>query len=69
MSTEANYENIDFETALTELEKTVKELETDVNLAKAVTLFEKGSKLNAICHKHLNDASPTQKNQTDRQCL
>ena len=57
INTKTNAENIDFETALNELEKIVKELESDVNLAKAVSLFEEGSKLSQICQKHLTDAS------------
>ncbi len=57
MSTANNPENIDFETALVELEQIVKELESDVKLAKAVSLFEQGSKLSAICQKHLSCAS------------
>lgn len=47
----------DFETALGELEKIVKQLEGDVKLSEAVSLFEQGSKYSAICQKHLNTAT------------
>lgn len=46
----------DFETALTELEKIVEELEADVKLERALELFKRGIKLSSDCKKVLQAA-------------
>jgi exodeoxyribonuclease VII small subunit len=46
-----------FETALDELEKVVKELEAgDLPLERSIELFEKGMALSETCRKQLEDA-------------
>ena len=46
-----------FETALDELEKVVKELEAgDLPLERSLALFEKGMALSETCRKQLEDA-------------
>jgi exodeoxyribonuclease VII small subunit len=46
----------DFEAALAELEKIVKELEDDVKLERALELFKRGIKLSTDCKKLLQAA-------------
>ena len=48
---------IDFETALTELENIVKKLESgNVGLNESIDLYEKGIGLSGICNDMLNNA-------------
>jgi exodeoxyribonuclease VII small subunit len=49
-------EDVDFETALTELEKVVTELDGDIKLERALELFDKGMKLSAHCESFLKTA-------------
>ena len=47
----------DFESALTELETTVKTLEAgDLALDKSLALFERGVELSRFCHQRLEEA-------------
>jgi exodeoxyribonuclease VII small subunit len=48
--------NTDFATSLTELEKVVAELDSDVPIEKALVLFERGMKLSNECEKFLTAA-------------
>jgi exodeoxyribonuclease VII small subunit len=48
--------NIDFATSLTELEKVVTELDSDVPIEKALVLFERGMQLSNECEKFLTAA-------------
>lgn len=49
-----NEERIDFEQALAELEKIVKQLETgNLSLEKSLELFERGVKLARVCKEKL----------------
>ncbi|MCG9479352.1 MAG: exodeoxyribonuclease VII small subunit [Actinomycetia bacterium] len=51
------FENMDFEKALKELEKTVKELEDEnISLESAMEKFETGIKLSSLCLNKLNQA-------------
>jgi exodeoxyribonuclease VII small subunit len=47
---------VDFASTLSELEKIVTELDSDVPIEKALELFEKGMKLSGECEKFLNSA-------------
>lgn len=59
-------QNIDFETALLELEKTVALLEKgDVSLSDSIELFEKGMKYTKICSEHIEKAKLVVKNLDD----
>ncbi len=49
-------ENVDFETALTELEKVVSELDGDIKLERALELFDRGMKLSVHCESFLKVA-------------
>lgn len=49
-------QTIDFEAALTELEKVVLELEGDVKLERALNLFDRGMKLSLECENFLKGA-------------
>lgn len=52
-----NIENLSYEEALKELEKTIKSLESQENsLEEALTLFEYGQRLSSHCAKLLNTA-------------
>lgn len=46
----------DFAASLTELEKVVSELDSDVPIEKALVLFERGMKLSNECEKFLTAA-------------
>ena len=47
----------DFESAIAELEKTVKQLEDgDLTLEKSLALFERGVELSRYCHDQLGSA-------------
>ena len=46
----------DFASILTELEKVVAELESDITIEKALALFERGMKLTSQCESFLNAA-------------
>jgi exodeoxyribonuclease VII small subunit len=46
-------QTLDFEAALTELEKVVGELDGDVKLDRALDLFDRGMKLSLDCEKFL----------------
>ncbi len=48
--------NTDFAASLTELEKVVAELDSDVPIEKALVLFERGMKLSNECEKFLTAA-------------
>jgi len=49
-------EDVDFETALSELEKVVTELDGDIKLERALELFDKGMKLSVHCESFLKIA-------------
>lgn len=50
-------ENISFETALSELEKIVRELESgEISLDESLKKFEDGIRLSSICSQKLKDA-------------
>jgi exodeoxyribonuclease VII small subunit len=49
-------QTLDFEAALTELEKVVGELDGDVKLDRALDLFDRGMKLSLDCEKFLKTA-------------
>ena len=50
-------QNIDFETALAELEKTVLLLEKgELTLEESIKLFEQGMNYTKICNEHLKNA-------------
>lgn len=50
-------ENITFESALSELEKIVRELESgEITLDESLKKFEDGIKLSSICSQRLKDA-------------
>lgn len=48
--------NADFETMLSDLEKVVSELEGELKLEQALSLFEKGLVLSQECEKFLKNA-------------
>jgi len=48
--------SLDFEASLSELEKVVAELDGDVNLEKALALFDQGMRLSSECEKFLKAA-------------
>ncbi len=48
--------SLDFEAALSELEKVVTELDGDINLEAALGLFDKGMRLSSECEKFLKAA-------------
>lgn len=57
MANKNTEERIDFEQALAELEKIVKELETgNLSLEKSLVLFERGVKLARMCKEKLSEA-------------
>lgn len=57
MGNKGSEEEIDFEQALTELEKIVKELEAgNLSLEKSLELFERGVKLARFCKEKLTEA-------------
>jgi len=47
---------VDFASTLTELEKIVSELDSDIPIERALELFEKGMKLSSECEKFLQSA-------------
>ena len=47
---------IDFEASLSELEKVVRELDSEVKLEKALNLFEQGIKLSVQCEQFIKGA-------------
>lgn len=49
-------ESLDFETTLAELEKVVNELEGEVKLEKALSLFDHGMQLSHNCERFLQAA-------------
>lgn len=51
-----NAKNADFETMLSDLEKIVAELEGELKLEQALSLFEKGLLLSQECEKFLKTA-------------
>jgi exodeoxyribonuclease VII small subunit len=51
-----NPETLDFESTLTELEKVVGELDSEVKLERALELFERGMKLSSQCQTFLQTA-------------
>jgi exodeoxyribonuclease VII small subunit len=60
----------DFESAITELEKIVKQLEDgDLALDKSLTLFERGVELSRYCHDQLSAAQRRIEMLTDRGAL
>lgn len=57
MSKEQTGQALSFESALEELEKVVKQLESgDLPLEEALRLFERGIQLSETCRKQLEDA-------------
>lgn len=51
------FETMTFEKAVTELEKVVAKLEKgNLSLEQSLTLYEKGTKLSAVCHQRLETA-------------
>lgn len=48
--------NADFATSLSELEQVVAELDSDIPIEKALTLFERGMELSNECEKFLTAA-------------
>ena len=57
----------DFETAIAELEKIVKQLEDgDMPLDKSLALFERGVELSRFCHAQLGEAQRRIEVLTDR---
>jgi exodeoxyribonuclease VII small subunit len=57
----------DFETAIAELEKIVKQLEEgDLPLDKSLALFERGVELSRFCHAQLGEAQRRIEVLTDR---
>lgn len=53
---QGNSQPLDFEGALTELEKVVAELDGEVRLEQALALFDRGMKLSSDCQKFLQAA-------------
>jgi exodeoxyribonuclease VII small subunit len=51
-----NVAAVDFASTLTELEKIVSELDSDIPIERALELFEKGMKLSVDCEKFLTAA-------------
>lgn len=49
-------ENLDFESTLIELEKVVTELDGEIKLERALSLFDRGMLLSAKCQKFLETA-------------
>ncbi len=56
MSKDPENKNVDFAGSLTELEKVVAELDSDVPIEKALVLFERGMQLSNECEKFLTAA-------------
>jgi len=54
--TSMNATVVDFASTLTELEKIVSELDSDIPIERALELFEKGMKLSIECEKFLKTA-------------
>ena len=48
--------SLDFEASLSELERVVTELDGDINLEKALDLFDKGMRLSGECERFLKAA-------------
>ncbi len=56
MSKSTESKSTDFAASLTELEKVVAELDSDVPIEKALVLFERGMQLSNACEKFLTAA-------------